>query len=93
MRRDWRTGGHLGDSVRLNITVPRDVAETLKELAGPREQSSLITKSVRFYVRRLKRQRLLAELREGYTAVSREGLELSEEFDSTLMDGLDDENR
>lgn len=79
-------------SVRLNVTVPKDVAETLKEMAGPREQSSFIANSVRFYARKLKRKQLLEELKEGYQATAEEGLEIAKEFDSTLMDGLDDEN-
>jgi len=79
-------------SVRVNVTLPEDVAETLKEMAGPRGQSSFIAQSVRFYARRLRRQRLLEELKEGYRATAREGLEISREFDSALIDGLDDEN-
>lgn len=82
----------MAGSVRMNITVPQDVAETLKEMAGPREQSSFIAKSVRLYARQLKRKQLIAELKEGYQAAAREGASVSEDFDAALIDGLDDEH-
>lgn len=82
----------MAGSVRLNVTVPLDVAETLKEMAGPREQSSFIAHSVRHYAKLLKRKKLMEEMKEGYLASNPAASELSKEFDSILMDGLTDED-
>lgn len=79
-------------SVRLNVTVPEDVAEILKEMAGPRGQSSFIADSVRSHAKRMKRRQLLKELEEGYKATANEDLALAREFNSTLMDGLEDDD-
>lgn len=77
---------------RLNITLPEDVVETLKTLAGPREQSNFIAKSVRYYARRLQRKKLFEELKLQYEEAAADGLAVTREFDSALTDGLDDEN-
>ena len=82
----------MSASIRLNVTVPQDVAQTLKEMAGPREQSSFIAESVRHYAKLLRRKKLHEEMKEGYLASHAEGEELSKEFDTTLMDGLTDED-
>ncbi len=79
-------------AVRMNVTLPEDVAETLKEMAGPRGQSSFVADSIRYYAKRIKRRKLLKELEEGYKAAAKEDQELNQEFDHTLMDGLEDEN-
>ena len=81
----------MPSSVRLNVTVPKDVAETLKEEAGARGQSAFIAESVRFYAKRLKRKRLMEALKEGYLATAKEGTELSKEFDDSLTDGFDED--
>ena len=82
----------MSNAVRLNVTVPEDVAETLKEMAGPGKQSSFIANSVRYYAKLLKRKQLIEELKEGYTATSCEGLEIARDFDQTNMDGIEDDN-
>ena len=79
-------------AIRMNVTLPEDIAETLKELAGPRGQSSFVAESIRYYAKRIKRQRLKKELEEGYKATSQEDRELNSDFDQTLMDGLDDDS-
>ncbi len=79
-------------AIRMNITLPEDIAQTLKEMAGPRGQSSFVAESIRFYAKRIKRQRLKKELEEGYKATANEDLALTRDFDQTLVDGLDDEN-
>ena len=79
-------------AIRMNVTLPEEIVETLKEMAGPRGQSSFVAESIRYYAKRLKRQQLKKELEEGYKASAEEDLELSKEFDATLMDGLEDDN-
>ena len=79
-------------AIRMNVTLPEDIAETLKELAGPRGQSSFVAESIRYYAKRIKRQRLKKELEEGYKATAQEDRELNAVFDSALMDGLEDDN-
>ena len=79
-------------AVRINVTLPEDIVKTLKEMAGPRGQSSFIAESIRFYSRRLKRQQLIRELEEGYKATAKEDQAINRDFDQTLMDGLENED-
>ncbi len=79
-------------AVRINITLPEDVIELLKDHAGPREQSSFIAESVRLRVEQIKKENLLLELKVQYQEASREALEINNDFDHTLSDGLDNEN-
>ncbi len=78
-------------TIRMNVTLPEDVAETLKELGGPRGQSSFVANSIRFYARNLRRKRMQAELKAQYQEVNEEDVELSKDFEGTSSDGIEDE--
>lgn len=79
-------------AVRINITLPEDVIELLKDHAGPREQSSFIAESVRMRAEQIKKENLLLELKAQYQEASKEALEINSEFEHTLTDGLDNES-
>jgi predicted nucleic acid-binding protein len=79
-------------AVRINITLPEDVIELLKDHAGPREQSSFIAESVRMRSKQLKKENLILELKSQYEEASNEALEISREFEHTLTDGIDHED-
>ena len=79
-------------AVRMNITLPEDVIELLKEHAGPREQSSFIAESVRMRAEQIKKQTLLLELKAQYQEAAGEALEINSEFETTMTDGIDNED-
>ncbi len=74
------------DTVRLNITLPKEVA---KKLAGVRNKSSLITQALMDMFERKEREKLIKTLKEGYKAAALEDRKLSEEWDATVGDGID----
>ena len=76
---------------RLNVTIPTDALDMLNAFAAPGKRSSFIASSIRFYARKLERRRLAAELREGYLAGKDDAHAIDSEFESALLDGLEDE--
>jgi hypothetical protein len=78
-------------TIRMNVTLPKDVAETLKELGGPRGQSSFIAESIRFYAKKLRRHQMQSELKAQYLEASGEDLDLVKDFEVTTADGLEDQ--
>ncbi len=79
-------------AVRMNITLPEDVVELLKDHAGPREQSSFIAESIRMRSEQLKKENLILELKSQYQEASKEALEITKEFEHTLTDGIEHED-
>lgn len=77
-------------SVRMNVTIPQDVAETLKELGGKRGQSAFISESIRHYSIKIRKEKMSKELRAQYQDASNEDTELVSDFDSSLSDGLEE---
>lgn len=78
-------------SVRMNITLPKDVVDALNKLTGPRERSRFITESVREGIEKRKKNELEQLLAEGYKVAAREGLAMSREFEHADLEGWEDE--
>jgi len=76
--------------VRLNITLPREVAESLNSLAGPRKRSRFIAEAIVERVERTRKARLEKELEEGYRATRQETLAFSNEFETADLEGWDE---
>ena len=53
----------MNTTKRLNITVPEDVADILK---GVKNKSAFIAEAVREYKKQKDKEKLIAELKEGY---------------------------
>ncbi len=79
-------------NVRMNITVPEDVVELLKDHAGPREQSQFIAESVRLRAKQIEKEKLMHELKLEYEEAAKEALEMNKDFEYTLLDGIEDED-
>ena len=74
------------NTVRVNITLPLEVAEMLKNV---KNKSSFITEAIRERVEREKKANLIKELSEGYKVRKKEDTEISLEWDTTSGDGID----
>lgn len=74
------------NTVRLNITLPRETAEKLK---GIRSKSSFIAESIEEYIKKQERERLKAELREGYKTTRKEDAVITHDWETTAGDGVD----
>lgn len=75
------------DSVRLNITLPRELARALNKLTGPRKRSRFITEAIRQRIEQRQKEELEKILEEGYRATRQEGLALTKEFEATDLEG------
>ncbi len=79
------------DTLRLNITLPKDIAAKLDSLAGPKGKSSFIAESLQLRIAQLEEQKLKDLLKEGYQNTKTEGLALAKEFEPVDLAGWDDD--
>ena len=77
-------------SIRMNITLPEEIAKLLKRFAGPREQSAFIAKSIKAHAKLLEHEHRAKTLKEHYleAASDPETSNLVRDFDSTSSEGL-----
>ena len=78
------------DVVRLNITLPREVAESLNLLAEPRKRSLFIAEAIVERIERTRKAKLAKDLEEGYRVSRKESLALSREFEMVDLEGWDE---
>ncbi|MCK9391054.1 MAG: ribbon-helix-helix domain-containing protein [Syntrophales bacterium] len=78
------------ENVRLNVILPKDVAESLNEIAGPRNRSRVILKSIREYLGQIKKEELEKKLEEGYRASAKGSIALAGEFEAADLEGWDE---
>jgi metal-responsive CopG/Arc/MetJ family transcriptional regulator len=78
------------ETVRINVTLPRDLIETLNEIAGSRARSRLISESLQAYIREMRKVELGKKLEEGYRASAKEATDLACEFDAADLEGWDE---
>ena len=76
--------------VRMNITLPKDVATSLDELAGPRKRSQFIVQALRMMIEQLKNKEMDLQLTEGYRTRKEENLKVAETFEPLDLEGWDD---
>lgn len=78
------------EMARINVTLPREVIESLNQIAGPRSRSRLIAESLREYIRQMKAAELEKRLEEGYCAAATENVAMTEEFEAVDLEGWDE---
>jgi metal-responsive CopG/Arc/MetJ family transcriptional regulator len=78
------------DTVRLNITIPKELARTLDKFAGTRKRSRFIAEAVKKQIDQKRKEQLEKALEEGYRATAKESSALAKEFQGTDLEGWDD---
>jgi metal-responsive CopG/Arc/MetJ family transcriptional regulator len=78
------------ETVRINVTLSRELLESVNDIAGPRSRSRLIAESLQEYVRKIKKDELENKLEEGYQAEAKESIALTEEFAAVDLEGWDE---
>ncbi len=78
------------DVVRMNITLPKEVVESLNRMAGPRKRSRFITEAIVDRIERKKKEALELALEEGYRANRKQALAISKEFETVDLEGWDE---
>ena len=82
--------GSTMSTVRMNITIPEQLASKLDQLVGPRKKSGFIVQSLEECIRRIEREELKAKLKEGYKERRGEALRIAEEFRRVDLEGWDE---
>lgn len=78
------------DIVRLNITLPKEVAESLNRMTEPRKRSRFIATAIVERIERRQKEKLEKDLEEGYLATRREAFAISKEFETADLEGWDE---
>lgn len=78
------------ENVRLNVILPRDLVDSLNQIAGPRNRSRMISESVREYIRQRNKAELEKRLEEGYRASAPENITMTKEFEAVDLEGWDE---
>jgi len=76
--------------VRLNITIPEELARQLDELVGSRKKSRFIAEALRRRIEEIREQELNKILEEGYKARKQESLSVAKEFELVDLEGWDE---
>ncbi len=74
------------NTVRVNITLPLEIAELLKDV---KNKSGFIAEAIRERIEKERKAYLIRELAEGYKVRKIEDRELAKEWDMTSGDGID----
>ena len=73
------------NSVRINISLPKEIFKEISKDIGPRKRSRFITEAIKNHLKRQKAQKLAAEYEEASAEIRR----INEELDGVISDGLD----
>ena len=76
--------------VRMNITLPEDLARQLDHLVGSRKKSHFITETLKERVKRIEEDKLQKMLEEGYERRKEESLSISRDFETIDLEGWDE---
>jgi metal-responsive CopG/Arc/MetJ family transcriptional regulator len=77
------------DVIRLNITLPKDIADSLNLMAGPRKRSRFIAEAIAERIGNIRKEQLERDLAEGYSVAREESVSLSTEFETFDLEGWD----
>ena len=77
-------------NVRLNITIPEEVARQLDSIVGTRGKSRFIAETLRNRIREIAEQKLQQLLEEGYKARKKESQSIANEFEPADLEGWDE---
>jgi len=78
------------NTVRLNVTLPKELARQLDNLAGPKRKSRFIAETLRQRIEKIQNEQLQILLEEGYKSAKQESLAIAKEFESVDLEGWDE---
>jgi len=76
--------------VRMNITIPEDLARQLDQLVASRKKSRFIAETLKERVKKIEEDKLQKMLEEGYERRKEESLSISRDFESIDLEGWDE---
>jgi metal-responsive CopG/Arc/MetJ family transcriptional regulator len=78
------------NTVRLNITLPDNLALKMNSFIKPRQRSKFIADAVQQKILELEGITLQQQLEEGYRERNKESLEITKEFENLDISGWDE---
>jgi metal-responsive CopG/Arc/MetJ family transcriptional regulator len=76
--------------VRLNITLPEELARQLEKVAGSRNKSSFIADTLKQRIKEMQEEELNKILEEGYKERKQESFLIAQEFEPVDLEGWDE---
>lgn len=76
--------------VRMNITIPEDLAHQLNRLVGSRKKSHFIAEALKESIKNFQYKELQRALEEGYKARAKESHSIAKEFEFIDLEGWDE---
>jgi len=78
------------ETVRLNITLPKELVEAMNRMTESRKRSEFIAKAVRQKIEQKEKEEMEKLLIKGYQAAAKESRALTREFENADLEGWDD---
>ena len=75
---------------RMNITIPKELAEQIEKLAPPRKRSLFVAEALTQKVKEIQRERIEKALEEGYKTRKEESQSIAREFEPLDLEGWDE---
>lgn len=76
--------------VRMNITLPEDLARKLSTLLGSKKKSQFIAEALEQRIENIEHEGLQKTLEEGYKSRKKESESFAQEFEPIDLEGLDE---
>ena len=76
--------------VRMNITIPQELARQVDQLTGPRKRSQFISEALNHRIEEIQREKAQKALEEGYKARKEESHLITKEFEAADLEGWDE---
>jgi len=76
--------------VRMNITIPQELAHQVHELTGPRKRSQFISEALKHRIDEIYHEKAQKALEEGYKARKEESHHITKEFEAADLEGWDE---
>jgi len=73
------------ETVRINVSIPKDIFKDLSQEVGSRKRSRFITESIKRSLKEKRDQKLAAEYREAAVEIRR----VNQELEGVINDGID----
>lgn len=73
-------------TLKLNFTVPEDIAQALKSRINKRKRSAFVAAAVLEKLKELEQEQLEKELQEGYQARREEDAEINKEWERATLE-------
>ena len=76
--------------VRMNITIPQELAHQVDELTGSRKRSQFISEALKHRIEEIQHEKAQKVLEEGYKARKEESRLITKEFEAADLEGWDE---